>query len=337
MTYKFYLLPIGFGENSFKDLEAQIDGYALGVKLVKCITPEMPRDLSAAIIDFDKRHLDEKLNISSEILPDRPIIALCDTLVELDNIITLKKPLNCNSLRLVLDKIISKGMPLRQKQREIRAIYSNPESPLHYSINNCFQAYLVNAWKTHQTVNSPIELTFLNKQVLVLYEDKVSVWLSSERLQQLCTLTIHDHSMSATLLSSSPVALQNVDAIYFIAQVALWSSCGRLPFGINSTDIVRLTEPEKQYHLPEIEGSNFMRELWLNSSYSLYETEQLLQVDQTNLFSYFSVLYALDFVEVLSSKPSSNASLKDKKKLSKWEWLEKKLFINKRVPLSNSF
>ncbi len=338
MSYQFLFVPIGFSKKSFEELEAQIESYEMGVKLVNRITPGL-KDVDAVIIDFDKEEseLAKNLSLCRKLLPNGPIIGLSNAPIKLDSILSLKKPFDRSTFGLIIEKISGTKMPQEQKPREIRAIYSNPDSLLHYPINNCFQTYLVNAWKLHEKVNQPIELSFLNKPVLVLYKDKVSVLLSNERLEQLCTLTIHDHSISIACLSNAPpMAQQSLDTTYFIGQVVLWSSHGRLPDGVNSTDTVRLTNPEKQCHFPKIEGSQSIRELWLKKSCSLQEAEEALHVHQTNLFSYFSVLYALDLVEVNSSKPSADTKPKGKKKLSQWERLEKKIFLQTKFPVPNS-
>ena len=339
MSYQFLFFPIGFSERGFKELQAQIDSYEVSVKLVEHITPGLIKDVDALIVDFDNEEsmLTKNLNKCQELLPKRPIIGLSSAPIGLDQILTLIKPFNRSSFGLILEKINGKKMPLEKKSREIRAIYSDPDSPLHYPINNCFQTYLVKAWKLHKKVEKPIELTFLNKPVLVLYKDKVSVLLSNDRLQQLCSLTIYEHSISIACLPNDPSAvLQSQDASYFISQIILWSSHGRLPEGVNSTDTVRLTKPETQCHFPKIEGSQLIRELWLERSCSLQEAEEVLLVDQANLFSYFSVLYALDFVEVRSSKPSAKTKPKGKKKLSQWDRLEQNIFLQKKDLVPNS-
>ncbi len=335
MQYQFHFLPIGFSKKGFEDLEAQLDDFEMGVKLVEHLTPEIIQQINAVIIDFDKEDLEiaENLTVCRELLPNRPIIGLFNTPIKLDRILSLKKPVNRSEFSLILDKLSGEDIPREHPRREIRAIYSNPDSPSHYPIRNCFQDYLVKAWKIYQKVNQPIELVFLNKPVLVIYDNKVSVYLSEERLNQLCTLTIHDHSMSTTLLSSVPKRLPSEDAIYFIAKIALWSSQGRLPDGVNSTDIVRLVNPEKQYSLPKIEGSHLIRKLWLNESCSLQEAEQVLQVQQPHLFSYFSALYAVDLIEVFSSNRSAKTKPKGKKNFSKRGRLEKKIY--KKAPVPN--
>ena len=340
MSYQFLFLPIGFSERGFKELQAQINSYEMSVKLVEHITPGLINDIDAFIVDFDSEEsvLSKNLSKCRELLPKGSIVGLSAAPIGLDPILTLKKPLNRSSFALILDKISGKKMPLEKKSREIRAIYSDLDSPLHYPINNCFQTYLVKAWKLHNKVDKPIELTFLNKPVLVLYKDKVSVLLSTDRLQQLCSLTIYEHSISIACLPNDPPAvLRSEDATYFIGQIVLWSSHGRLPEGVNSTDTVQLTKPEMQCHLPKIEGSQLIRELWLEKSCSLQEAEEVLLVDQTNLFSYFSVLYALGFVEVHSSKPSANTKPKGKKKLSQWDRLEQNIFLQNKDLVPNSF
>jgi len=334
MQYQFHFLPIGFSKKGFDELEAQIDSFEMGVKLVEHFTPEIIQHINAVIIDFDKEDLEieENLSVCRELLPNRPVIGLFNAPIKLDRVLSLKKPLNCSEFEIILDRISGEKILQEHPRREIRAIYSNPDSPSHYPIKNCFQGHLAKAWKVYQKVNQPIELVFLNKPVLVIYDNKVSVYLSNERLNQLCTLTIQDHSMSTTLLSTAPKGLQSEDAIYFIAKIALWSSRGRLPEGVNSTDIVRLVNPERQYSLPKIEGSSLIREFWLKKSCSLQEAEHVLQVQQTHLFSYFSALYALELIEVFPSNPSGKIKSKSKKNFSKRGWLEKKFYKKDPVP-----
>ncbi|MEE9356647.1 MAG: hypothetical protein V3U75_13740 [Methylococcaceae bacterium] len=336
MRYQFHLLPIGFDALSFQQLETQINGFELGVKLEKSINSDVTQSINASIIDFDSGFLDEKLDTCSELLPDQPIIGLFKSPIELENVLTLKKPLRCGDLRLTLDKLSGKRVVVDQKPIAIRAIYSNPESPLHYPIKNCFQSYLVQVWKVYKKVNRPIKIIFLNKPVLVFYQDKVSVLLSTKRLKQLCQLTIHDHSISISWLLTPPPEIQSINIIYFIAQIALWSSQGRLADGVNSTDIVRLVESEIDYLLPKVEESELILNLWRAKDCSLLEAEQVLQVRQSNLFSYFSMLYALGLVEVLPPNQPSIKQSKGEKKLSKWEWLEKKLILHKNTPTLDS-
>ncbi len=337
MIYQFYLFPFGFSEQSFKQLEFQIEGYGMGVSLVKDINLTESTDINAVIIDFDQGNLDEKLSLCQEILPDRPIICLCNSPIGLDNVLTLEKPLNRNNFSLILDKLNYSGT-LIQKPREIRAVYSVVDSPLHYPVKNCFQDYLVKSWKVYRRVRQPIELIFLNKPVLVIDGDEVNTFISYERLQQLCALTIHEHSISTNLLSTTPVHswLQSEDAVSFIAKIAMWSSQGRLPDGINSTDLVRLTKPEKQHILPKIEGTQLIQEIWSHEGCSLLETEQTLQVNQVLLFSYFSALYALELVKVLPIKPSPKPKFKVKKNKDKWGWFEKKLFALKKTSIPHT-
>jgi len=302
MTYRFHLLSIGFNEQGFEELESQINSYAMSVKLIRNINPDIIRHINALIIDFDTGDLDKKLSICKEILPTRPIIGLFKSPIELDNILSLTKPFERRTFGSVLNSLgIEKTRP-EKKPKEFNAIYSHPDSLQHYPIRNCFQEYLVNAWKIHQEVKQPIELIFLNKPILVIYDDKVSIFLSYEKLESLCGLTIHKHSISTALSLNAPKSLQNQDAPYFIAQIALWSSCGRLPNGINLADFVRVIKPDMPDNLPKVDGSEFIRELWLNQGCSLQRTEKVLQVRRTDLFSYFSLLYALDYVEVFPAK-----------------------------------
>ncbi|MEE9398509.1 MAG: hypothetical protein V3V31_16040 [Methylococcales bacterium] len=303
MTYRFHFLSIGFNEQGFEELESQIDSYAMGVKLIRNINPDTIKRINAPIVDFDTGDLDRKLSICKEILPNRPIIGLFKTPIELENIVSLQKPFDRSAFSSVLNLLdVEKTQP-KHDSKEINAIYSHPDSFQHYPIKNCFQEHLVNAWKIHQEVKQPIELIFLNKPILVIYDNKVSAFLSYEKLEQLCGLTIQKHSISTAFSIKALTSLHNQeDAVYFIAQVALWSSRGRLPEGISSVDFIRVIKRDMQDNLPKVDGSEFIKDLWLNQGSTLQRTEQVLQVRQTDLFSYLSMLYALDYVEVFPAK-----------------------------------
>jgi len=334
-----HLLLLGFNESSFKQLEKQIDDYAINIALIDQITTETVDNIISILIDLDSDNCNEKLSFCRNQLPTRPIIGLSNTPIQLnniknllDNIKIIEKPLREEDLRLMIENFGVRIKPQGQekKQNSIRAVYSNPESTLHYPIKNSFQEHLIKAWKLHLNVNQPIELIFLNKPVLVIFDGKISGCLTNEQLKKLCHLTIHEHSIS-TCLSSAPKSLKYVEATFFIAMIALWSSHGRLPEGINSTDAVELIDSNQTYSLPEIEGDQIIHKLWTMEICSLQNTEHVLGISQSNLFSYFSMLYALDLVEVFSPKAPPSQKKKDNKQTSKRHWFGKKLFSRKKL------
>ncbi len=183
-------------------------------------------------------------------------------------------------------------------------------------------------------IKQPIELIFLNKPVLTIFDGKISGSLSNEQLQKLCNLTIQEHSIS-TILSTPPQGLKNIGATYFIAMIVLWSSRGRLPDGINSTDIVELIKSDQLLSLPKIENDQLIQKLWSMEICSLQKTEHVLGVSQSNLFSYFSMLYALDLVKVFSPNTPSTPKKKENKQKSKRKWFGKKLFPRKKLILNS--
>ncbi len=164
MTSQSHLLLFGFNKSSFKQLENQVNDYALNVVVVDQITPETIDDIVAILIDFDSDELNEKLNVCRKKLPNRPVIGLSNTPTKLnnikillENIKILEKPLSEESLRLIIESfsVTKRREERKQKQKEIRAVYSNPESTLHYPIKNCFQEYLIKAWKSHLDIKQP--------------------------------------------------------------------------------------------------------------------------------------------------------------------------------------
>lgn len=367
MIFQVHLLLLGFSQRGFKVLEAQIKNYAFDVFLAKDITPVSYKTTNAIIIDFDNenldeildlcrikfpdRHiiglssiaviidldhenLDEKLGLSRKKIPRKHIVGLSSMPIELDKVTLLKKPIDQAELRTVLEGLGCKKTVFQEKSREIRAIYSDPESSLHYSVKNSFQEYLIRARKLHLEVKQPIELVFLNKPVLYIFNGKMSTSLAKDQLKHLCTLTIQEHSISINLSKTPPHGLQSKEADYFISKIIVWSSRGRLPYGINSTDIVRMLPSEKEITLTKIKDSDSIKTLWAMTSCSLQKTEDVLEVSQASLFLYFSVMYALDLIEVSSDQPPPNNSKKIKKKSSKSRWLGK--FFSKKTLIPNS-
>ena len=334
-----HLLLFGFNESSFKQLEKQIDDHAINVVLIDQTTTETIDGIIAILIDLDSHDSNEKLSFCRDQLPNRPIIGLSNTPIKLnniknllDNIKIVEKPLSEENLCLIIENfgVTRKPQEQQKKQNSIRAVYSNPESTLHYPIKNCFQEYLIKAWKLHLNVKQPIELIFLNKPVLIIYDGKISGSLTNEQLEKLCHLTIQDHSIS-TLLSTPPKSSKYVEATFFIAMIALWSSDGRLPEGVNSTDAVELLKPKQPHSLPEVEDSQIIHKLWSMEICSLQKTEHVLGVSQSNLFSYFSMLYALDLIEVFSPNTPPSQKKKDNKQTSKKHWFGKNLFSRKKL------
>lgn len=339
MKNQFYLFPIGFSKKAFKQLQDQIDGYEIDVHLLEHVTSDNSAQINALIIENDKEDADivENIDFYRQLFPGLPIIVLSNTAIKLEHIHTLKKPFNRTDLCLLLEKLDRKKIDQKQNSKDIRSVYSNQSSLMHYPIKHCFQDYLVKTWKLQKKVKRPVELRFLNKPVLVINDDKVSKLLSDQRMQQLCKLTIYDHSISTVLLTTSAKGLLGVDTTSFIAKVALWSSCGRIPEGVNLTDIVRLVEPERYISLPEIHEAQLIQKFWSINNFSLQETEHILQVSQAQLFSLFSVLYALNLIEVVHPASLSVNKSKDNKKSFRQSWLEK-LFLkrtNFSIPFEN--
>ncbi len=367
MIFQVHLLLLGFSMHAFKMLEAQIKSYTFDVFLTKDITPSSLETIKLVIVDFDNENLDEILDLCYKNLPQRHIIGLSSIAViidldndnldeelgltrkkiprrhivglssmpiELDNVTILKKPIKQDELSAILEEFGCKKSVLQEKAREIRAIYSNPESSLHYSIKNSFQEYLIRARKLHLKVKKPIELVFLNKPVLYIFNDKISTPLAKNQLKHLCSITIQEHSISINLSETPPHGLQSKEVDFFISKIVVWSSRGRLPYGINSTDIVQMLTSEKDYTLAKIKGSESIKTLWSMTSCSLQKTEFVLDVSQTSLFLYFSVMYALDLIEVSSDQPPSNKNTKSKNKSSKSGWLGK--FFSKKTLIPNS-
>jgi hypothetical protein len=366
MIVQVHLLLLGFSKRGFKMLEAQIKKSTFDVCLTTDITPSSLETTKLVIVDFDNENLDEILDLCSKKLPHRHIVGLSSIAViidldndnldeelgltrkkiprrhivglssmpiELDNVTILKKPIKQAELSAILEELGCKETVLQEKSREIRAIYSNPESSLHYSIKNSFQEYLTRARKLHLKVKQPIELVFLNKPVFYIINDKISTSLTKDQLKHLCSLTIQEHSISINISKTPPHGLQSKEADYFISKIIVWSSRGRLPYGINSTDIVRMLPSEKEVNLPKIKGSESIKTLWSMTSCSLQKTEDVLEVSQASLFLYFSVMYALDLIEVSSDQPPPNKSIKSKKS-SKSGWLGK--FFSKKTLIPNS-
>lgn len=336
-----YLLLFGFNESSFKQLEKQIDDHAINVALIDQSTTETIDSIIAILIDLDSNDSNEKLSFCRNQLPNRPIIGLSNSPIQLnniknllDNIKIVEKPLSEENLHIIIENFGVTRKPQKQEKNSIRAVYSNPESTLHYPIKNCFQEHLIKAWKLHLKVKQPVELIFLNKPVLVIFNEKISGSLTNEQLKKLCLLTIHDHSIS-TFLSTAPKSLKYVEATFFIAMIALWSSGGRLPEGINSTDAVELVDSKQTCPLPEVENDQIIHNFWTMEICSLQKTEHVLGVSQSNLFSYFSMLYALDLVEVFSPNTQPLEKKKDNKQTSKRHWFSKKLFSRKKL-IANS-
>lgn len=268
------------------------------------------------------------MEVYQKLLPGRPIVGLSNSSNSIKNVHLLKKTFNEEEFYSLLSKLDRKKTVFDTNPNPIRSVYSIQSSTSHYPIKNCFQDSLIKTWKIHKELNQAIELIFLNKPVLLMHEGKVITFLTDERLQQLCSLTINDHSISTALISTIPQGLIDVDLSYFIAKVVLWSSCGRLPEGVNPTDIVHLINTNEHHALPEIEGAKLIQNLWRIDSYSLLETQQVLQIHQSDLYSFFSVLYALEFIEIQPSTPSSVKKERLTKKIAKQGWLEK-LFLKR--------
>ncbi|MCF6203461.1 MAG: hypothetical protein L3J59_07300 [Methylococcaceae bacterium] len=367
MVFQIHLLLLGFSLHGFKVLVAQIKNYAFDVSLEQDSTSVSSKKTNAIIIDFDNENLDEilesckinfpdryiiglssiaviidldhenldeKLGLGRKKIPRKHLVGLSSMPIELDKVTILKKPINQAELRTVLEGLGCKKAVFQEKTREIRAIYSDPESSLHYSIKNSFQEYLIRARKLHLEVKQPVELVFLSKPVLYIFNDKISTSLSKDQLKHLCTLTVQEHSISINLSKTPPHGLQSKEADYFISKIIAWSSRGRLPYGINSTDIVRMLPSEKEITLTKIKGSDSIKTLWAMTSCSLQKTEDVLEVSQASLFLYFSVMYGLDLIEVSSDQPPPNNSTKSKKKSSKSGWLGK--FFSKKTLIPNS-
>ncbi len=332
MAHSPLLLLVGFNDYSFKRLESHIKGYGLNISLTNQIAIETINHIVASFINFDTANLDEKLAICREQLPNKPMFGLSDKPVKFDNITILKNPVSDEELLLALKNIGVKKITTQQKAKEIRAVYSSAESPFHYSIKNCFQDHLIKAWKLHLEVKQPVKLIFLNKPVLIIFENKISGLLSKQQLQKLCGLTIQEHSINRQL-SVAPKGLETSEATYFIAKIVLWSSHGRLPDGINSTDVFELTEQVQGVTLPKIDDAEMIQQLWAMENCSLQKTEHVLGVSQANLFSYFSVLYALELIDYYHpNRPPTKKNTQS----SKQGWLSKKLFSRKKL-IPNTF
>ncbi len=284
------------------------------------------------VVDLDAYGAQQWVEDWRERYPKRPVIALSLREPESDGVIWLKKPLRAEELVQALKrtaapqtKVVVReqtpgsvaqaaaGIAAQNRPQGVRLRQNWAEdSTGHYNPADYLQGWLVKAY--HQATVTGIAVRVeTGWEPIVVYPKLKSVWVGEDdkQLHAFCRLplktfarlnggsrTVDIRPVPEAAFAAPPKPLQSMEA--FLWKVAWWNSGGRLPFGLNADQPVRLKRwPNLTRWLCPPEAVR-LSALLFQRPLTPIKAAELLGVEPAEVFGFISAANAVGLIELVA-------------------------------------